>query len=112
MYCKFCSTEIKPIDTFFTGAYCTECGEVIENKDMQENKPSINKYIVRVPFSGQSRGYKVFHVDATSKDIAVYKVKNYNAGDLISEEIVRDDRSEDRQDAECYGLVNPEPEVL
>ena len=110
MYCKFCSTEIKPIDTFSTGAYCTECGEVIENKDMQKTKPYINKYIVRVPFSGQSRGYKVFHVDATSEDTAVHKVKNYNGGDLISEEIDRDDRSEERQYATCDGLVNSEPE--
>ena len=38
MYCKFCTTEVKPIDTFLTEAYCTECGEVIGNKDMQETK--------------------------------------------------------------------------
>ena len=108
MYCKFCSTEVE--DKTLSGAYCPECIEWLDIDNISKTKPILNKYIVRVPFSGHSRGYKVLHVDATSEDTAVHKVKNYNSGDLISEETVRDDRSEDRQDAECYGLVNSEPE--
>ena len=108
MYCKFCSTEVE--DKTLSGAYCPECMEWLDIDNISKTKPILNKYIVRVPFSGHSRGYKVLHVDATSEDTAVHKVKNYNSGDLISEETVRDDRSEDRQDAECYGLVNSEPE--
>ena len=106
MYCKFCSTEVE--DQTLSRAFCPECVEWLDNDSISETKQSINKYIVRVPFYGQSRGYKVLHVDATSEDTAVHKVKNYNGGDLISEETDRDDRSEDRPDAECYGLVNPE----
>lgn len=106
MYCKFCATKIKPIDTWTTGAFCSECSEVIENKDMSKIKPVVTKYIVKVPFYGQSRGYKIFHIDATSEATAVHKVKNFNDGDLISEEIDRDDRSEERQYAECYGVVH------
>ena len=108
MYCKFCNTKTEAIDS--TGAFCEECCSSINIDNLSKTKLTINKYIVRVPFSGQSRGYKVFHVDATSEDTAVHKVKNYNYCDLISEEIDRDDRSENRQYAECYGLVNSEPE--
>ena len=108
MYCKHCATEVE--DQTLSGAYCPNCVEWLGSDELSETKPTLNKYIVKVPFSGQSRGYKVFHVDATSEDTAVHKVKNYNGGDLISEKTDRDDRSEDRQDAECYGLVNSEPE--
>jgi hypothetical protein len=68
------------------------------------------KYIVKVPFSGQSRGDKIFHVEATSEEIAVQKVKKYK-GELISEETIRDDRNEDRDNARCYGLVYTEHKV-
>ena len=105
MYCKFCNTEVE--DQLSTGAYCPNCVDWLDNKNISKTKLTTKKYIVKVPFSGQSRGYKIFHVDATSEDIAVQKVKNYN-GDLIEEDIIRDDRREDRQDAECYGLVNSE----
>lgn len=108
MYCKYCNTEVE--NQISNGAYCPNCIEWLDKDSISKTKLPINKYIVKVPFSGQSRGNKIFHVDAKSEYIAVQKVKNYNAGDIISEEIVRDDRREDRQDAECYGLVNSEPE--
>ena len=108
MYCKFCSTEVE--DQTLSGAFCPECCEYIDIDKISRTKPTLNKYIVKVPFSGQSRGYKVLHVDATSEDTAVHKVKNYHDGDLISEETDRDDRREDRQYATCDGLVYSEPE--
>ncbi len=108
MYCKNCTTELE--DKTLSGAFCQECVEWLDNDSISKTKLTLNKYIVKVPFLGQSRGYKVFHVDATSEDTAVHKVKNYNGGDLISEEIDRDDRSEERQYATCDGLVNSEPE--
>lgn len=108
MYCKFCNTKTEAIDS--TGAFCEECCSHINIDNLSKTKLTINKYIVKVPFSGNSRGHKVFHVDATSEDTAVHKVKNYNGGDLISEETDRDDRSEERQYATCDGLVNSEPE--
>ena len=108
MYCKFCNTEVEAIDS--TGAFCQECSEYIDIDNISKTKLQTKKYIVKVPFSGQSRGNKIFHVDATSEESAVQKVKDYH-GDLVEEDIDRDDRSEDRQDAECYGLVHSEPEI-
>lgn len=108
MYCKFCNTEVE--DQISTGAYCPNCVDWLDNENISKTKLPTKKYIVKVPFSGQSRGDKIFHVDATSEEIAVQKVKNYH-GDLISEDIIRDDRREDRQDAECYGLVHSEAEA-
>lgn len=108
MYCKFCNTEVE--DQISTGAYCPNCVDWLDNENISKTKLPTKKYIVKVPFSGQSRGDKIFHVEATSEDIAVQKVKNYK-GELISEETIRDDRNEDRDNARCYGLVHSEPEV-
>lgn len=108
MYCKHCTTEVE--DQTKSGAYCPNCIEWLGWDEISRTKLTMNKYIVKVPFSGQSRGDKIFHVDATSEESAVRKVKHYNDGDLVSEDIIRDDRREDRQDAECYGLVHSEPE--
>lgn len=108
MYCKFCNTEVE--DQISTGAYCPNCVDWLDNENISKTKLPTKKYIVKVPFSGQSRGYKIFHVDATSEDIAVQKVKNYK-GELISEETIRDDRIEDIDNAGCYGLVYTECEI-
>lgn len=107
MYCKFCNTEVE--GKIESGAYCPNCIEWLDNDSISKTKLPIKKYVVKVPFSGQSRGDKIFHVEATSEEIAVQKVKNYK-GELISEETIRDDRIEDRDNAECYGLVHSEPE--
>lgn len=62
----------------------------------------MNRYQVRVPYSGYSRGYKVFIVSATSKEDAVAKIRDARYATEISIEAVRDD-------TECDW---DEPEVL
>lgn len=62
----------------------------------------MNSYQVRVPYSGYSRGYKVFEVSAASKEEALDKIRDARYDTEIAIEAVRDD-------TECDW---DEPEVL
>lgn len=58
------------------------------------------KFKVEVPFSGYSRGYKVYTVEADSASEAIEKASDW---DYIDEDIcvVRDDTDTDWNDAEA-----------
>ena len=102
MYCKFCNTKVEDQNKY--GAYCPTCVKWINSDDISETKLEIKTYEVRVPFSGYSRGDKIYHVEATSEEAAEQKVKNHK-GIFVFENIVRDDRDEDRSSIQCYGIV-------
>lgn len=50
------------------------------------------KYKVTVPFAGYVRGYQTYLVEAESEQEAL---NDYWSGELIEDEIVRDDRERD-----------------
>jgi len=97
MFSKCCNALVKDEG-------CTGCMSWCPIEDQVKEKLPVNTYIVKVPYSGYSRGDDVYHIEATSEENAEYLVKQ-DKGEFIEREICRDDTDSDVEHSRCYGIV-------